>query len=75
MKIETVSVQLAGDAIIVTMPGTSYRATYLKAPDWPGLMQSGRMRDDKDAALSPNEFLALAWQAADAKGRELGWIL
>jgi hypothetical protein len=75
MKIENVSVQLADDAIIVTMPGTSYRATYLKAPNWPGLVQSSYIRDDKDAALPPNEFLALAWQAADAKGRELGWIV
>jgi hypothetical protein len=70
-----VLVQFADDAIIVTMPGTSYRATYLKAPNWPGLMQSDYMRDDKNALISRNEFLALAWQAADAKGRELGWIV
>jgi hypothetical protein len=72
MKIENLIVRLADDAIIVTMPGTSYRATYLKAPNWPGLIQSGSIKDGKDAS---NEFLALAWQAADAKGRELGWIV
>jgi len=38
-------------------------------------MQSDYTEDDKEAAISRNEFIALAWDAANAKARELGWIV
>ena len=41
----------------------------------PGLVQSDYMTDDKDASSSRREFEELAWEAATAKARELGWIV
>ena len=38
-----------GTSIVVTMPGTSYLATYLKTADEPGLMQSSAMSVEKEA--------------------------
>ena len=69
------NVEVEGRFIIVTMPGTSFRASYTKSPEAPGLMPSDFMTDDKDAAISRNEFLALAWKAANTRARELGWIV
>jgi hypothetical protein len=69
------NVEVEGRYIVVTMPGTSYRASYFKSSGAPGLMQSDYTEDDKEAILSRNEFIALAWDAANAKARELGWLV
>jgi hypothetical protein len=39
------------------------------------MIASDYVRDDRDASISRNEFLALARQAANDKARELGWIV
>jgi hypothetical protein len=67
--------ELEGEHIIVTLPGTSFRATYYKDPDAPGLKQSPAISDDKSAAITHKEFEALAWKAANEKARELGWMV
>ena len=55
------------DEIIVTSE-TGFRAAYCKRPNLPQLkVRRPRETDDQ-------EVLAQAWQAADAKARELGWI-
>jgi hypothetical protein len=61
--------------IVVTLPGTSFRAAYFKSSDNPWLMQSNYMADDAEAPISRTEFHALAWRAANEKARELGWIV
>jgi hypothetical protein len=65
------------DTIIVTDPATRYYAIYTKPLDRAELLAHGpqhltllRRRPTKDRAL-----LAAAYQAADAKARELGWIV
>jgi len=65
------------DTIIVTDPATRYYAIYTKPLDRAELLAHGprrltllRRRPTKDRAL-----LAAADQAADAKARELGWIV
>jgi hypothetical protein len=63
-----------GRFIIVTLPGTLFRATYFKSLDSPGIMQSDHMTTDHKAATSHNEFLALAWRAANNKALEMGWL-
>ena len=68
LKVET-----DGRFIVITLPGTSFRATYFKASN-AGLMQSDYMTDDGSAVISRNEFLDLAFKAANDKARELGWI-
>jgi hypothetical protein len=68
-------VDVEGRYIVVTMPGSSFRSSYFKSVMVPGLVQSDYMTDDRDAAISRDEFEALAWEAANAKARELGWIV
>ena len=68
--------EVEGDRIIVLMPGTSLRATYLKSQDPRDrrqLVESLAMSIDKEAPVSLKEFEAIAWEAATAKARELGW--
>jgi hypothetical protein len=60
--------------IVVTMPGTDFKVAFRKSPDSPQL-STELLMDDKAAASSRHEFLAAAWQAANAKARELGWIV
>ena len=55
------------DEIIVTSE-TDFRAAYCKRPNLPQLKVRRRTETDDQ------EVLAQAWQAADAKARELGWI-
>jgi hypothetical protein len=64
------------DEIIVTLPGTIYTVTYYKPEGSPQLhARHISDRDDKRVALRLSEFLARAWQAANEKARELGWIV
>jgi hypothetical protein len=67
--------QVRDDEIIVTLPGT-YTVTYYKPDRSPQLL--ARLisdKDDKCAALTLSEFLARAWQVANERARELGWIV
>jgi len=66
-------VSVVDDAIIVTMPGTSYSVTYRKRGE-PWLLSSD-IRDDKNSPISKFTFRARAWTAANEKARELGWIV
>jgi hypothetical protein len=68
-----VQISVVGDAIIVTMPGTSYSVTYRKR-DEPWLLASD-IRDDNDSPISKFRFRAQAWTAANDKAREFGWIV
>ena len=55
------------DEIIVTSE-TGFRAAYCKRPNLP------QLRVRRRTETVDQEVLAQAWQAADAKARELGWI-
>jgi len=61
-------VVVQGDEIIVTSE-TGFRAAYCKRPHYPQL-KVRRCTDTEN-----QELLAKAWQAANAKARELGWIV
>ena len=68
-----VQVSVVNDAIVVTMPGTSYTVTYHKRSEpW---LHASNVRDDKDSPISKFTFRAQAWSAANEKARELGWIV
>lgn len=76
MADEPLNVTVEGTSIIVTRPGTSFRAAFFKAADEPRLMQSPTMSVEKEApAQTRKDFEAHAWEAANAKARELGWIV
>ena len=61
-------VEVRGTYILVSMRGTSLRAKFRKqeAP-WLAMDES----EEDTGAL---EFRALAWEAANAKARDLGWV-
>ena len=73
----SLSVEVQGDDIVVTLPGTSYVVTYYRATAFPQqlLTKSHSGREDQDAPMTQAEFHARAWKAAKAKARELGWIV
>jgi hypothetical protein len=68
--------EVFGNEIVVTLPGTSYTVTYYRAASFPQqlLTKFHSGREEKGAPLSQVEFHARAWKAAKAKARELGWI-
>jgi hypothetical protein len=69
-------VEQGEDEITVTLPGTKFAVVYQKSADAPGLVaKSFWARNDQDAPIALNEFLALAWRAANDKARELGWVV
>ena len=64
-------VEVRDDEIIVTQSGSKFRAVYHvhhKSEDQPQLIVKGTPQGNYN-------FLAQAWQAANDKARELGWIV
>jgi hypothetical protein len=74
MPRDRIKVKVDGDRLVVTMRGTSYRAFFLRSPDEPKLVQAASLAVDNAAAMSHKDFEAMAWEAAIAKAKELGWI-
>ena len=64
----TLRFEVRDDEIIVTQAGSKFRAVYHKPDDQPQLIAKGTPHGNYD-------FLAQAWVAANAKARELGWIV
>ena len=54
--------------LVVSLPGDDFCAAYHKPTTQPQLILKRRTRTDDYVVL------ALAWQAANDKARELGWI-
>ena len=73
----SLSVEVQGDDIIVTLPGTSYVVTYYRAAAFLQqlLTKSHSGREDQDAPMTQAEFHARAWKLANDKAHELGWIM
>jgi hypothetical protein len=74
---QRVAVKVAGDVLVVTMPGTSFSITYEKT-DENGLVAiffHARKALDETRKITFPKFLSLAWTAANAKARELRWIM
>ena len=68
-----VAVQVLEDAMVVTLPGTSFRVTYKR---WNGgLVAADFSGRDMQRKITMPEFLSLAWNAANYKARELKWIV
>ena len=61
-------VLVTGDEIVVTSD-TGFRAAYCRRPHHPQLIVRRRTNTDDQ------EVIAQAWQAANDKARELGWIV
>ena len=71
-------VEVRGEEIIVVVPHSTYAATYCRSKDSSSLILTQVSSPDKDDPRSTQtaaQFLGLAWQAANDKARELGWIV
>jgi hypothetical protein len=69
-------IEVLGDEIMVILPATSYGVTYYKPDDSSQLLAKDfQSKNDSRAPITEAEFLARAWQAANDKARELGWIV
>ena len=70
------TVEVLGADIVVTMPGTSCRVVYTKTEDNKLVAStfSASKVPDETRRITFAKFLALAWTAANAKAKEIGWI-
>jgi hypothetical protein len=68
-------VQVDGDELIVFLPGTDYIATFYRATPGELLAKSRAGHEFGDVPMTRAEFQGRAWQAANAKARDLGWIV
>lgn len=73
---QKVAVEVDGDVLVVTMPGTSFSITYEKTEENRLVANSfhARKRPNEMRKVTFPKFLSLAWTAANEKARELGWI-
>jgi hypothetical protein len=69
-----ISVELVGEEIIVTKPGTTFLLAYRKSVEEPRLVLR-RSRIPPTTTSIRNAFRANAFEAAVSKARELGWII
>jgi hypothetical protein len=75
-RVDELRIEVIGDEIMVFLPATSYGVTYYKPTNSPQLgAKNFRLKHDSRAPITYAEFLARARQVADAKARELGWIV
>ena len=69
-------IEVRGEELIITLPGTTYRAIYHKPESSPKLVaRSVPTADQSIALVSRDAFLAHASKLAHDKARELGWIV
>ena len=69
-------IDVVDDEIIISLPATSYSVTYYKPPSSSQLLAKNiSQRDDRRTPLTLSDFLSRAWQEANAKARDLGWIV
>ena len=68
-------VELLGDEIVVTRPGTDFLLAYRKRPDSPTLKLTRSWVDPHIMSQEISEFRAQAFQVAVSKAREFGWIV
>jgi hypothetical protein len=69
--------EVAGNEIVVTLPGTSFRVIYTHMGKGQLVVKSfcSTKNATDNTKLAFPKFLALAWSAANDKARELGWIV
>jgi hypothetical protein len=67
------SIEIQGDHIVVTIPGTTFSAIYRR--DASGMDRVGVTGSDLSAPISVRDFITRADELADEKARQLGWIV
>jgi hypothetical protein len=61
--------------IVVTLPYTPYTVTYYKPAFAPASGQALPRQRRSTRSPDPRGVVALAWKLANAKARELGWVV
>ena len=76
MQPSDLRVGVEDEHIVVTMPDTSFRISFFKFRNEPRLVESPAMSVEKGTPSDKRKaFEALAWEVANARARELGWIV
>ena len=70
--IDGLQVEVHGERISVSLPGTNFRTLYLRYER--GLAESPVMARDSHADIPREKFERVAWAAATEKAKQLGWI-
>ena len=65
-------VEVQGPYIVVAMRGTCLRAKF-RRQEAPWLVMD-EYEEDSEASTTFKEFRTLAWEAANERARELGWV-
>jgi hypothetical protein len=65
--------QIQGNEIIVSMPDTGWSVTFYKSANSPQLLAKAREKE-RGGVMGEADFFARAWNLANDKARELGWI-
>jgi hypothetical protein len=69
-------VEVHGAEIVVALPHSTHSATYRQSTDSRHLnLVEASSPEDPGSTMTPAEFLGLAWEAANDRARELGWIV
>jgi hypothetical protein len=69
----TFRVEAVEEDVVVTLDGTNCMVRYCKADNQAGL-RLFHTRGDANAPIHDVHFLARAWQLANTKAKELGWV-
>jgi hypothetical protein len=68
-------IDVKGDELVVTMPGSTFRVVYRKPNRGAQLVSKlNYFQDEQKGLITRAEFIALALRLANDKARELGWI-
>jgi hypothetical protein len=68
-------VEVHVDEIIVTLPHSTYTASYKPTDSSHLTMTHLSAENDPQAPVTLAEFVGSAWQAANDRARKLGWIV
>ncbi len=68
----TITITVDGERLVATLPGTSFATTFHRVDGT--VVQSPATQRDRRADTSRKAFETLAWDVANRKARELGWI-
>ena len=72
---EPLSVEVQGEAIVVSQPGTDFAVTYERRADGAALVLTKSWVEPSTTSPTISRFRARALHAALDKARELGWIV
>jgi hypothetical protein len=69
--------EVTGNEITVTLPGSRYSVIYFKRRGSSGLLAKDMVskNDQRFPRMTASQFLREAWNLANDKARELGWIV